>query len=82
MDLNVKFEEFVEKLNSMGSSEFDDMLIRCGIDRIKPSIESDYVSCMRKSFSKKNEEYSVVPNFKSDGNINNDFNLENDEGAA
>lgn len=84
MDLNAKFEEFVEKLNNMSSTEFDEMLIRCGIERIKPSIESNYVSCLRKTFSKKNEEYVTSSAFKEDEyDMYNDFDLDNiGQGAA
>ena len=51
-DLNVRFDEFVEKLNHMSVTEFDNMLIRCGIERIKPSVDSNYVCCLKKTFSK------------------------------
>ena len=50
-DLNVRFDEFVEKLNHMSVTEFDNMLIRCGIERIKPSVDSNYVCCLKKTFS-------------------------------
>lgn len=49
-DLNVRFDEFVEKLNHMSVTEFDNMLIRCGIERIKPSVDSNYVCCLKKTF--------------------------------
>ena len=53
MDLNQKLMELKEKLNNMSISEFDEMLERNGINRIKPSIESDYVKCLNKNFSDK-----------------------------
>lgn len=84
MDLNAKYNEFLEKLNHMSSTEFDEMLIRCGIERIKPSIESDYISCLRKTFSKINEEYATGSTFKEDAySMYNDFDLDNiGQGAA
>lgn len=83
MDLNARYDEFVKKLNSMSSEEFDEMLIHCGIERIKPSIESDYISCIRRSFSKKNEEYSMGSEFNSDAyRMDNRFDLESGQGAA
>lgn len=47
-DLNVRFDEFVEKLNHMSVTEFDNMLIRCGIERIKPSV--DLFAALKKLF--------------------------------
>ncbi len=84
MDMNAKFDELVEKLNSMNSTEFDEMLIRCGIERIKPSIESSYVSCLRKTFSQKDKEYIVNAVFKMDAHdFYNGFDLDNiGQGAA
>lgn len=78
MDLNARFDEFVKKLNNMSSTEFDAMLIRCGIERIKPSIESSYVGCLRKTFSEKDKEYIVNSAFKMDAyDLYNDFELDN-----
>lgn len=78
LDLNAKFDEFVKKLDSMSIAEFDEMLIRCGIERIKPSIESNYVCCLRKTFSEKDKEYILGSLFKMDEyDLYNDFELDN-----
>lgn len=78
MDLNARFDEFVEKLNNMSTTEFDEMLIRCGIERIKPSVDSNYVSCLKKTFSETDKEYIVGSTFKVDAcDMYNDFELDN-----
>ena len=33
-------------INNFSSEEFDEVLFECGIERIKPSIESDYVNAV------------------------------------
>lgn len=83
-DLSAKFDEFEKKLNKMSPAEFDEMLIRCGIKRIKSSVESDYIRCLRKTFSEKDTEYSMETAFKTDAyDKYNDFNMDNlGQGAA
>lgn len=76
-DLNVRFDEFVEKLNHMSVTEFDNMLIRCGIERIKPSVDSNYVCCLKKTFSETDKEYIVGSVFKAEVcDMYNNFELD------
>lgn len=84
MDLEKKFEEFEKKLGRMSMAQFEEMLIRCGIERIKPSAESDYIRCLKKAFSEKEREYCVKPAFKSDAfDQYNNFGVEDSgQGAA
>lgn len=39
---NADIQRVNEELSSMNEEEFDNMLKQCGIEEIKPSIESDY----------------------------------------
>lgn len=41
-----EIERIKEKINSYSTEEFDKVLFECGIESIKPSIESDYVQAV------------------------------------
>ena len=42
IDIN-EIENIKERIDNYSAEEFDKVLFECGIERIKPSIESDYV---------------------------------------
>ena len=44
---NEEIEKIKEKINSYSVEEFDKVLFECGIEDIKPSIESDYVQAVK-----------------------------------
>lgn len=81
--MNSELEKIREKLNSMSVTEFDEMLENCGIMTIKPSIESDYVKCMRRDFSKTDMAYEKGQkyNMSMREELYN-FELDNGQGAA
>ena len=69
-NLNKEFDLIKQKLDSMSIHEFDDMLDKCGIMTIKPSISSDYVECLKKHFNRndmyeKESKYNFTPLFIS-----------------
>ena len=39
-----EIENIKEQINNYSAEEFNKVLFECGIERIKPSIESDYVT--------------------------------------
>ena len=82
-NLNQEFDKIREKLNAMSASEFDAMMEKCGIMTIKPSIESDYVKCMRRDFSQTDMAYEKGQkyNMSMREELYN-FELDNGQGAA
>ncbi len=65
-DLSRRFYEFEETFKKMSPKEFDEMLIRCGMERIKPSEESNCICCLKRTFSEKGKEYSVESAYKTE----------------
>ncbi len=46
-----EIERIKKIINDTSIEEFDDILYDCGIESIKPSIESGYVKCLRRSLA-------------------------------
>ena len=42
-----EIENIKERIDNYSVEEFDKVLFECGIERIKPSIESDYVQALK-----------------------------------
>ena len=53
MDFNVELDKIKKNIANMSEEEFDNVLLKCGIEIIKPSIESDYVKCLNKYFNER-----------------------------
>ena len=49
-DLDKEFKRIRRRLLEINSTEFDEMLDKCGIDVINPSKESDYVKTTEVDF--------------------------------
>lgn len=48
--MNAELERIKKHINNLSMEEFEEVLYNCGIERIKPSIESSYVQCMKSDF--------------------------------
>lgn len=64
MDVNAELKKIEDYLSGLSEEELDDVLFDCGIESIKPSIDSDYVKCLHKdlpimSYRKALCEYNV-----------------------
>ena len=48
MDVNAELKKIEDYLSGLSEEELDGVLFDCGIESIKPSIDSDYVKCLHR----------------------------------
>lgn len=46
-----EIEKIKKRIDDMSIEEFDNVLYNCGVESIKPSIESSYVKCLKKNIT-------------------------------
>ena len=70
MSYKAEFSKIEKLIDDFSSEEFDNVLLECGIESIKPSIESDYVRCLRRrlterEYCKEIQKYNVKQEYFS-----------------